>query len=99
MFSNGIISYICLYHALRSFQRELTCGKMGITSVERLRCLDIIQQISYARTENEYQFHVEKLKATKLNSVVNYFTEISILDVWLGSGTQLKTNGFLISKS
>ena len=94
MFSNGIISYICLYHALRSFQRELTCGKMGITSVERLRCLDIIQQISYARTENEYQFHVEKLKATKLNSVVNYFTENwnTIKNQWISYFKVLKLN-------
>ena len=94
MFSNGIISYICLNHALRSFQRELTCGKMGITSVERLRCLDIIQQISYARTENEYQFHVEKLKATKLNSVVNYFTENwnTIKNQWISYFKVLKLN-------
>ena len=48
---------------------------MGITSAERSRCLEIIQQISYARSEKEYQFHVEKLKATKLNSVVDYFME------------------------
>ena len=32
-------------------------------------------QISYARSENEYQFHVEKLKVTKLNLVVDYFME------------------------
>ena len=66
---------ICLFHALRSFRREMTCEKMGITSAERSRCLEIIQQISYARSENEYQFHVQKLKATKLNSVVDFFRE------------------------
>ena len=32
-------------------------------------------QISYARSENEYQIHVEKLKVTKLNLVVDYFME------------------------
>ena len=45
---------------------------MAITSAERSRCLEIIQQISYARSENEY---VQKLKATKLNSVVDFFKE------------------------
>ena len=67
---------------------------MGITSVERLRCLDIIQQISYARTENKYQFHVEKLKATKLNSVVNYFTENwnTIKNQWISYFKVLKLN-------
>ena len=49
---------ICLYHAPRSFQREITCEKMGITSAKRSRCVEVIQQISYARSENEYQFHV-----------------------------------------
>ena len=67
---------------------------MGITSVERLRCLVIIQQISYVRTENEYQFHVEKLKATKLNSVVNYFTENwdTIKNQWVSYFKVLKLN-------
>ena len=43
---------ICPYHTLRSFQREITCEKMEITSVKGLRCFEIIQQISYAWSEN-----------------------------------------------
>ena len=30
---------ICLYHTLRSFRREVTCEKMGITSAQRLHTL------------------------------------------------------------
>ena len=66
---------ICLYHALRYFRKEITCERMSITSAERSRSLEVIRQISYARSENEYQFHVEKLKTIKLNSVVDYFME------------------------
>ena len=32
---------ICLYYTLRSFRGEVTCEKMGITSAERLLCLEI----------------------------------------------------------
>ena len=33
---------ICLYHALHSFRREVTCEKMSISSAERNRVLEII---------------------------------------------------------
>ena len=48
---------------------------MVIALAGRSRHLEIIQQIPYARSENEYQSHVEKLKATNVNSVVYYFIE------------------------
>ena len=34
----GIILQICLFHTLRTFKREITMDKMGITSGERDRC-------------------------------------------------------------
>ena len=39
---------ICLYDALRSFRREITYEKMGITSAERSRALEIIHSIAYS---------------------------------------------------
>ena len=30
---------ICLFHTFRTFKREITCEKMGITSAQRNRCL------------------------------------------------------------
>ena len=35
---------ICLYHTLRTFRREVTCEKMGITSAQRLHTLEILQK-------------------------------------------------------
>ena len=66
---------ICLYHTLRSFRREVTCEKMGITSAERLRCLEIIQLIAYSKTPEDYTKKLEILKNTKLDSVISYFME------------------------
>ena len=37
---------MCLYHALCSFRREVTCEKMFISSAERNLVLEIIQSIA-----------------------------------------------------
>ena len=45
---------ICLFHALRSFRREVTCEKFGITSGQRTLCLEMIQKLAYANSTVEY---------------------------------------------
>ena len=57
---------ICLFHVLRTFRREITCEKLGITSAERVLALEIVQKMAYAKTNDEYMdFHQElKLKET-----------------------------------
>lgn len=45
---------ICLYHTLRSFRREITMEKMGITSGQRNMCLEMLQRMSYASSEQKY---------------------------------------------
>ena len=46
---------ICLYHALRSFRREVTCEKIFISSAERNHVLEIIQSTAYANSEEAYK--------------------------------------------
>ena len=64
---------ICLYHALGSFRREVTCEKMSISSAERSRVLEIIQSIAYANSEEAYKVNLKLLQNTKLHTVVDYF--------------------------
>ena len=46
---------ICLFHTLRSFRREITCEKMGITSGQRTLCLDLVQKwYNYTSCEAQY---------------------------------------------
>ena len=45
---------ICLYHTLRSFRREVTCEKMGITSAQRLHTIEILQKIAYSKNDADY---------------------------------------------
>ena len=50
---------ICLYHTLRSFRREVTCEKKGITSAQRLDTLEILQKITYSKNDAEYAQNIE----------------------------------------
>ena len=45
---------ICLFHTLRTFIREITCDKMGITAGQRVTCLELIQKLAYSSSEDEY---------------------------------------------
>lgn len=65
---------ICLYHVLRTFNRELTIDKMGITSGERLTPLSITQELAYARNENIYMQKYEEFTQLCPNDrVKSYF--------------------------
>lgn len=73
----GASLLICLYHTLRTFRREITVEKMGITSDERDRALEMITKIVYSKSEEAYEANVEELKAAKWKAVADYF-----LDNW-----------------
>ena len=62
---------ICLYHVLRTFRREITSNKMGITAAERLHVLDILQRMSYATNEEKYFNVYQELQQTKLNWIIS----------------------------
>ena len=64
---------ICLYHTLRTFRREITVEKIGITSSERDRALEIMTKIVYSTSEEAYEANVALLKETKWKSVQDYF--------------------------
>jgi len=46
---------ICLFHTLRTFNREITCEKLGITPDERDSSKKFIEQLCYCKNEKEYQ--------------------------------------------
>ena len=66
---------ICLFHALRSFNREIKAEKLGITSDERELCLELFRDMCYASNLTKYQESYEKLNATRILSVINYFNK------------------------
>ncbi|XP_022161593.1 uncharacterized protein LOC111027507 [Myzus persicae] len=66
---------ICIFHCLRSMSHEITCEKMKINYEERLMCLEIIQDIVYAKNATHYDEIHKKLESTNINTVIDYFNK------------------------
>ena len=64
---------ICLFHVLKTFRREITVEKLGVTTAERNLALEIIQKMVYAKNEDEYSVLYSELAETNLKSVIEYF--------------------------
>ena len=75
---------ICFFHTLRSFQREITQEKMGITAGKRIYCLEILQQMAYAKDTDEYMELYNDFQRNAPSIVFDYFNEQwhSIRDQW-----------------
>ena len=70
LFPNATLQ-ICLFHTQRSFKREVTTEKMGITMAERNRCLEIITAIIYSPNPEGYASNVRLLENTNIRSVID----------------------------
>ena len=46
--------HICLFHVLRTFRREITSDKLGITQSERTLVLELLQKMAYATGEDQH---------------------------------------------
>lgn len=64
---------ICLFHTLRSFRREVTCEKMGISSGQRTLCLELLQKMAHAPSESDYMAIYSQLQNDAPREVVTYF--------------------------
>lgn len=66
---------ICLFHVLKTFNREITPLKRSITKNQRYASLEIIQKIVYSPTEEEYETLYQELLDLDLPEVTSYFNE------------------------
>ena len=64
---------ICLFHTLRTFRREITMEKMGITAGQRNLYLDLLQQMAYSVSEEEYMEVYARFKDAAVTTVIQYF--------------------------
>lgn len=71
----GTTVLICLFHTLRTFRREITGEKMGITSGQRTACLESVQKMAYASSEGEYDKLYALFKENCPRMVIEYFNE------------------------
>lgn len=64
---------ICLFHVLKTFRREITSEKVGITAAERYMVLEIMQRMAYSTSEEMDMECYKELNETKLTKVIEYF--------------------------
>jgi len=76
---------ICLFHSLRTFRREVSCDKLGITSGARVLSLELMQKMVYAKSEAEYDSLYDQFQKDVPKEVVEYFDECwhKIKDEWV----------------
>lgn len=69
----GVVLQICLFHVLRTFNREITTVKRNITTAQRGNVLNILQSLCYSQSEDDYQKDYKKLCELNLEEVTEYY--------------------------
>ena len=87
---------ICLFHTFRSFRREVVVDKMGITAGQRNMCLELLQEMAYATSEEIYQVIYTRFCECAPPTVISYFNTQwhPIRGQWI-MGMKYKTGNFL----
>ena len=87
---------ICLFHTFRSFRREIVVDKMGITSGQRSMCLELLQQMAYSTSEENYHDIYIRFCECAPPTVISYFNSQwhPIRKQWT-MGMKYKTGNFL----
>jgi transposase-like protein len=86
---------ICLFHVLRTFTREFTIDKMGITLGERTTLLTKAEALTYAKDEEDYiQKYADFVSVCPHERVRNYYDAIwhPIKKEWVEGLTKQKFN-------
>ena len=64
---------ICLFHALQSVNREISCKKMSISQSHRDLVKELFQKICYATSYETYDAECNNLKSVAAKPVWDYF--------------------------
>lgn len=64
---------ICLFHTLRSLRREVTCDKLGLLPGERDHALEILTNLAYSFSADQYADNYKDLTTSGLKSVIEYY--------------------------
>lgn len=91
---------ICLFHTLRTFNREITCDKLGITPNQRDMSKHIFEKLCYCKNETEYmQIYTDFINSELTpHQVVTYFNKnwYNIREQWV-TGLTSESGNFLNS--
>lgn len=91
---------ICLFHTLRTFNREITCDKLGITPNQRDMSKHVFEKLCYSKNELEYmQIYTDFINSELTpHQVVTYFNKNwhNIREQWV-TGLTSESGNFLNS--
>lgn len=76
---------ICLFHALKIFNQEISMKNMGITPAECKLAKECFTKIAYASTEEIYSKEVANMKKVVPKRVIDYFEQNweTVRDEWV----------------
>lgn len=64
---------LCRFHTLRTFKREITCDKLGVTLAERDFAKSHFEAMCWAQTEESYMAHYKSFVEASPAQIVQYF--------------------------
>lgn len=68
-----VLIQVCIFHALNTFEREVTCKKRNITDDQKEAALSILRCMVYSESFVEYSDLHQKLINLNLPAVTEYF--------------------------
>lgn len=67
--------HICLYHVLKTFNREITTVKRQITTEQRCQALKVLEKLVYATSSESYDLNYKELRDLDLEEVTSYYED------------------------
>lgn len=75
---------ICLFHVLRTFKREIQPESRNVTRTEKEKVLQILQDMAYAKSQDQFDRLYTELQDLELPKVMEYFDNnwLPIIEQW-----------------
>ncbi|KAH9379452.1 hypothetical protein HPB48_022114 [Haemaphysalis longicornis] len=64
---------VCVYHTLRTFGREVSAKKLGITAEDRQTSLKLLQKMVLSKSDNEFEKHEKEFDQEVHPSIKAYY--------------------------
>ena len=75
MFLLVVFLIVTLFHRFRTFRREISMDKFGISAGQRTFSLETLQQLAYTTSEEKYMDIYSRFKGGAPAEVVKYFDD------------------------
>lgn len=76
---------ICLFHALKTFKREIHAKVPNLDADKKEKVLTIFSDLAYSKSEECYNIHFSELISLNIEELINYFIDNwhNIRDEWV----------------